>query len=61
MAEIKITCPNCFTEERCFQDSQEVSGSEFSSYMCFNCGFTSNTTYTWDSPELKKAQVVHHN
>ena len=57
MAEVKITCPNCFNEERCFQDTQEVSGSEFSSYMCFNCGFTSNSAYKWETPELKNAQV----
>ena len=25
--------------------------------MCFNCGFTSNSAYKWDSPELKNAQV----
>ena len=25
--------------------------------MCFNCGFTSNSLYTWDSQELKKAQL----
>ena len=54
MAELKITCPNCFNEEKCFEDVQEQDGKSFSSYMCFNCGYTSNTAYKWDSPELKK-------
>ena len=57
MAEKKITCPNCFNGERCFEDTQEQDGKTFSSYMCFNCGFTSNSAYKWDSPELKNAQV----
>ena len=57
MAEKKITCPNCFNSERCFEDTQEIEGQEFKSYMCFNCGFTSNSSYKWESPELKKAQV----
>ena len=25
--------------------------------MCFNCGYTSNSAYKWDTPELKQAQV----
>ena len=57
MAELKITCPNCFNDEKCFEDVQDQDDKKFSSYMCFNCGFTSNSAYTWDSPELKKAQV----
>jgi len=57
MAEKIITCPNCFNDKRCFEDTQEVEGKEFNSYMCFNCGFTSNSTYEWDSQELKKAQL----
>jgi len=57
MAELKITCPNCFNDEKCFEDIQEQDGKEFSSYMCFNCGFTSNSAYSWNSPELKQAQT----
>ena len=41
----KITCPNCFNEEKCFEDVQEQDGKKFSSFMCFNCGFTSNSAY----------------
>ena len=59
MAELKITCPNCFSTDKCFEDVQEANDSDksFSSFMCFNCGFTSNSAYTWDSIELKKAQT----
>ena len=59
MAELKITCPNCFSTDKCFEDVQEADDSDksFSSFMCFNCGFTSNSAYTWDSPELKQAQT----
>tara|TARA_R100001369_G_C3312805_1_gene167632 strand:- start:2 stop:454 length:453 start_codon:yes stop_codon:yes gene_type:complete len=52
MAEIKITCPNCFTDTQCFQEEVEVEN--FSSYMCFQCGFTSNSLYKNDSDELKQ-------
>jgi len=58
MAEIKIDCPVCFNVHRCFEDTVEnKDGKIFKSYMCFNCGFTSNSAYTWDSPDLKKAQL----
>jgi hypothetical protein len=55
--EKKITCPVCFSDDRCFEDVQTTENGEFSSYMCFKCGYTSNSTYKWDSPELKKAQT----
>ena len=54
MAEIKITCPNCFDSNQCFEDKLEVEN--FSSYMCFNCGFASNSLYVNDSDSLKKVQ-----
>ena len=54
MAEVKITCPNCFNMEMCFEDKLEIE--DFSSYMCFNCGFNSNSLYVNDSAELKKAE-----
>jgi len=54
MAEIKITCPNCFNDKQCFEDNLELE--KFSSYMCFSCGFTSNSLYVNDSDTLKKVQ-----
>jgi hypothetical protein len=41
MAEILIKCPICFSEQHCFEDTQE----KFKSYMCFNCGFMSSSYY----------------
>ena len=55
--EKKITCPVCFSGERCFEDVQEQADKTFSSFMCFKCGYTSNSAYKWESPELKQAQV----
>ena len=37
-----IDCPVCYDKDRCFEDEQE----QFKSYMCFNCGFMSNTNFT---------------
>jgi hypothetical protein len=54
MAEVKITCPNCFSEDRCFESKMEIE--DFSSYMCFNCGFTSNSLYKNESDSLEKAK-----
>ena len=48
MAETKITCPHCLSSDNCFEENlNEVE--EFKSYMCFNCGFTSNSSYTENS------------
>jgi len=53
MAERKITCPNCLNTERCFEeDVNQIE--QFKSYMCFNCGFTSNTSYTENSETFTK-------
>lgn len=57
MAEKVITCPVCFSGDRCFEDVQEQAEKTFSSYMCFKCGYTSNSSYKWESQELKQAQL----
>ena len=58
MAEIKVDCPVCFSTDKCFEDTvEDKKGNEFKSYMCFRCGYTSNTAYKWDTPELKNAQL----
>ena len=36
-----IDCPNCFDTDHCFEDVQET----FSSYLCFSCGFMSDSRY----------------
>jgi len=50
MPEVRITCPNCFNDKQCFEET----AMDFKSYMCFNCGFTSNSAYTSDSEALNK-------
>ena len=40
-----IDCPICYDSDTCFEDTQE----KFKSYMCFNCGFMSNSQYTKDN------------
>ena len=52
MAEIKITCPCCLDSKQCFEEKVDIEN--FSSFICFNCGFMSNTLYTNDSAALKK-------
>lgn len=55
MAETKITCPCCLDSKQCFEEKVEVEN--FSSYICFNCGFMSNSTYTRDSDALNKMEL----
>tara|TARA_R110000824_G_scaffold29941_2_gene99066 strand:- start:496 stop:954 length:459 start_codon:yes stop_codon:yes gene_type:complete len=43
--ESVIDCPICYDPDTCFEDTQE----KFKSYMCFNCGFMSNSMYTEDN------------
>ena len=43
-----ITCPVCFDTDHCFEDIQET----FSSYLCFKCGFMSDSRYEISSLKL---------
>ena len=36
-----IDCPVCYNTDQCFEEVQE----EYSSYLCFNCGFMSDSRY----------------
>jgi hypothetical protein len=40
-----IDCPICFNTDKCFEEAQK----EYSSYLCFNCGFMSDSRYEIDS------------
>ena len=40
-----ITCPVCLNTDNCFEEIQET----YSSYLCFNCGFMSDSRYKTDS------------
>ena len=43
-----IVCPNCFDVDRCFEEVQEA----YSSYLCFNCGYMSDSRYKVDDFDL---------
>jgi len=43
-----ITCPICFNVDQCFEEVQET----FSSYLCFHCGFMSDSRYEIGSLKL---------
>ena len=43
-----IVCPNCFDPDRCFEEVQEA----YSSYLCFNCGYMSDSRYKVDDFDL---------
>ena len=43
-----ITCPVCFDTHQCFEEVQET----FSSYLCFKCGFMSDSRYEIGSLQL---------
>ena len=43
-----ITCPVCWDNNQCFEEVQET----YSSYLCFHCGFMSDSRYEVDSLQL---------
>jgi len=42
-----IVCPQCFDADHCFEEVQE----KYSSYLCFSCGFMSDSRYKVGSLE----------
>ena len=46
--EKAIICPVCLDSNQCFEEVQET----FSSYLCFHCGFMSDSRYEVDSLQL---------
>ena len=46
-----ITCPVCFNTDQCFEEMQET----FSSYLCFKCGFMSDSRYKIGSLKLTES------
>ena len=43
-----ISCPVCFDHDNCFEDVQE----NYNSYLCFRCGFMSDSRYEVSSLQL---------
>lgn len=48
--ESKIKCPVCKSKAQCFDEY--VVEDNFHSYLCFKCGYTSNSKFTYGSDEL---------
>ena len=48
---MKRDCPHCFDTDHCFEDVQEG----FSSYLCFNCGFMSDSRYEINGIEVMES------
>jgi len=54
--ESKTSCPICKDlHNNCVVEKTEVDGSPFESYICFECGLTSNSYFALDSEHLEKA------
>lgn len=49
--EVVIKCPHCGSEDHCFEEQQ----GDFNSYMCFNCGYMSDSRFTTDNEEKIEA------
>ena len=53
-----IDCPVCYDTDNCFEDIQE----NYSSYLCFHCGFMSDSRYEISSLQLvenlKKSPIL---
>ena len=48
--EVKVTCPVCEDlGNKCFVEQTEVKGKPFESYLCFDCGMTTNSHFAVDS------------
>jgi len=43
-----IDCPVCYNTDQCFEEVQK----DYSSFLCFNCGFMSDSRYELGSLEL---------
>ncbi len=48
--ESKIKCPVCKSKAQCFDEY--VEEDNFHSYLCFKCGYTSNSKFKYGSDEL---------
>ena len=54
--ESKTSCPICKDlHNSCVVEKTEVDGLPFESYICFECGLTSNSYFALDSEHLEKA------
>ena len=58
--EVKTDCPLCAEmHSNCFVESTEIEGKPFDSYICFQCGMTSNSYLAFDSEKLEEYTKSH--
>ena len=58
--EQKTNCPcDLDTHNNCFVEQTEIEGKPFESYICFQCGMTSNTYLAFDSDKLEEYTKNH--
>ena len=58
--ETKTDCPLCGElHKNCFVESTEIEGKQFDSYICFQCGMTSNSYLAFDSEKLEEYTQSH--
>tara|TARA_R100000152_G_C6730955_1_gene155656 strand:+ start:41 stop:496 length:456 start_codon:yes stop_codon:yes gene_type:complete len=54
--EHRTSCPICNDlHDNCIVEKTEVDGSSFESYICFECGLTTNSHFALDSEHLEEA------
>ena len=54
--ESRTSCPICKDlHDNCVVEKTEIDGLPFESYICFECGMTSNSHFALDSEHLEKA------
>ena len=54
--ESNTSCPLCKDlHSNCVVERTEVKGQQFESYICFECGMTTNSYFALDSEHLEKA------
>ena len=57
--ESKTSCPCGLQSKNCFVEQTEVEDKPFESYICFECGMTSNSYLSFDSDKLEEYTENH--
>ena len=57
--EEKTKCPCGLDSNNCFVEKTEIEEKPFESYICFQCGMTSNTYLAFDSEKLEEYTKNH--
>ena len=52
--ESKTQCPCNLGSKNCFVEQTTIEDKPFESYMCFDCGITTNSYFAIDSEKLEK-------